>query len=336
MLIQVVQTLLDYNDNMKKELVASVNNIDGKLLRHEETQVGQAWIRRKETLRQQLDYDDPYERNFLINLPQILEAFIDDDVKSIRQARIESLRGAGKGLTDFFEHLNIIHNRIRQQSRKITAAIEENMKIDALSSISISMNSRIDSLDYWKPLQGYSKSWQAWLDSGERELPDKEFLDEMSLLIDMLKSIKSGSQLRDYFDLHIHMVENGHERVIRNDHELDNSTSDGLRYLALCVIFIAISRLLCPDRQVLLHWPIDELGTLHGKNISRLFSMLDQGGIVMLAGFPSEDPVMLRHFRHRQIIDFHEGVRVIDVPESTLRERAMAHRNRQAVDEHFG
>ena len=331
MLIQVVQTLLDSNDNMKKELVASVNNIDGKLLRHEETQVGQAWIRRKETLRQQLDYDDPYERNFLINLPQILEAFIDDDVKSIRQARIESLRGAGKGLTDFFEHLNIIHNRIRQQSRKITAAIEENMKIDALSSISISMNSRIDSLDYWKPLQGFSKSWQAWLKSGERDLPDKEFLDEMSSLIDMLKSIKSGSQLRDYFDLYIHMVENGHERVIRNDHELDNSTSDGLKYLALCVIYIALCRLLCPDRDVALHWPIDELGTLHGNNIPKLFSMLNQSGIIMLAGTPGENPSVLRQFRHRQIIDFETGVRVIDVPDSSLRDRAMARQNRQVA-----
>ena len=331
MLIQVVQTLLDYNDNMKKELVASVNNIDGKLLRHEETQVGQAWIRRKETLRQQLDYDDPYERNFLINLPQILEAFIDDDVKSIRQARIESLRGAGKGLTDFFEHLNIIHNRIRQQSRKITAAIEENMKIDALSSISISMNSRIDSLDYWKPLQGFSKSWQAWLKSGERDLPDKEFLDEMSSLIDMLKSIKSGSQLRDYFDLYIHMVENGHERVIRNDHELDNSTSDGLKYLALCVIYIALCRLLCPDRDVALHWPIDELGTLHGNNIPKLFSMLNQSGIIMLAGTPGENPSVLRQSRHRQIIDFETGVRVIDVPDSSLRDRAMARQNRQVA-----
>lgn len=331
MLIQEVKTRLDSNDKMKDELVASVNNIDGKLLRHEETQVGQAWIRRKETLRQQLDYDDPYERNFRINLPQILEAYIDDDVKSIRQARIESLRGAGKGLTDFFEHLNIIHNRIRQQSRKITAAIEENMKIDALSSISISMNSRIDKLDYWKPLQGFSKSWQAWLASGERDLPDKEFLDEMSSLIDMLKSIKSGSQLRDYFDLYIHMVENGHERVIRSDHELDNSTSDGLKYLALCVIYIALCRLLCPDREVALHWPIDELGTLHGNNIPKLFSMLNQSGIIMLAGTPGENPSVLRQFKHRQIIDFETGVRVIDVPESSLREQAMAHLNRQVM-----
>ncbi len=329
LLIQEVQSLLDSNDNMKNDLVDGVTKINSKMLRHEDTQVGQAWIRRKETLRHQLGYDDPYGRNFFINLPQILEAFIDDDVNSIRQARIESLRGAGKGLTDFFEHLTIIHNRIRQQSRKITAAIEENMKIDALSSIRISMNSRIDSLDYWKPLQGFSTSWQAWLDSGERDLPDKDFLDEMSSLIDMLKSIKSGSQLREYFDLYIHMVENGHHRLIRSDHELDNATSDGLKYLALCVIYIALCRLLCPDREVALHWPIDELGTLHGNNIPKLFSMLNQSGIIMLAGTPGENPSVLRQFKHRQIIDFETGVRVIDVPDSSLRERAMAHQNRQ-------
>lgn len=331
LLIQEIQALLESNEKIKNELVDGVTKINGKLQRHEETQVGQAWGRRKENLRQQLGYDNPYERNFLISLPQILEAFVNDDVNSIRQARIESLRGAGKGLTDFFERLTIIHNRIRQQSRKITAAIEENMKIDALSSISISMNSRIDSLDYWKPLQGFSKSWQVWLQSGERDLPDKEFLDEMSSLIDMLKSIKSGSQLRDYFDLCIHMVENGHPRVIRSDHELDNSTSDGLKYLALCVIYIALCRLLCPDREVVLHWPIDELGTLHGDNIPRLFSMLNQSGIIMLAGTPGENPSVLRQFRHRQIIDFETGVRVIDVPESSLRDRAMARQNRQVM-----
>ena len=209
------------------------------------------------------------------------------------------------------------------------------MKIDALSSMGISLTSRIDSLDYWKSLQDFSKSWQEWRESGEHGLPDQSFLDEMSSLIDALKSIKSGSHLRDYFDLHIRMVENGHERIIKNDHQLDNSTSDGLKYLALCVIFIAISRLLCPDREVLLHWPIDELGILHGENISRLFSMLDHGGIVMVGGFPSEDPVMLRHFKHRQVIDFKKGIRVIDIPNSTLRERALAHRNMEVTDEHI-
>lgn len=333
LLVQEVSSLLDSNDKLKDKLVAEIQRIINKIGQFGETQVAQAWQRAKDNLRHELGFDDPFDRNFLINLPQALEVFIEEEVKSIKAARIESLRGIGKGLTDFFERLRVIHNRIKDQSRKITAAISENMKIDALSSMGLTLTSRIDSLDYWKSLQDFSKSWEDWRESGQSGLPDQQFLDEMSSLIDTLQSIKSGSHLRDYFDLHIRMVENGHERIIKNDHQLDNSTSDGLKYLALCVIFIAISRLLCPDREVLLHWPIDELGILHGENISRLFGMLNQGGIVMVGGFPSEDPVMLRHFKHRQVIDFKKGIRVIDIPRSTLRERALARQNMEASND---
>lgn len=331
LLIREVDSLLDENEKLTGRLVEDIQGINNKIGHYEETQVGQAWKRAKDNLRQQMNISDPFDRKFLINLPQALEVFIDDEVKSIKAARIESLRGIGKGLTDFFERLRVIHNRIKDQSRKITSAIAENMKIDALSSMGITLTSRIESLDYWKSLQDFSKSWQEWRESGADALPNQQFLDDMATLIDTLKSIKSGNHLRDYFDLHIRMVENGHERIINNEHQLDNSTSDGLKYLALCVIFIAISRLLCPDREVLLHWPIDELGILHGENISKLFGMLNHGGIVMVGGFPSEDPVMLRHFKHRQVIDFKKGIRVIDIQASTLKERIAARRNVEAA-----
>ena len=331
LLIQEVQSLLDSNEKMKNQLIEDVQWIDSKIMGFDETQVGQAWLRAKDNLRQKLNYDDPYDRNFLINLPQALEVFLDEEIKNIQAARIESLRGVGKGLTDFFEHLDAIHKRIREQSRKITSVMAESMKIDALSSMGISLTSKIDSLDYWRSLQDFSKSWQQWRESGEYGLPEQELLDGMSALIGTLKGIKSGNHLRNYFDLHIRMVENGNERIIKNDYQLENSTSDGLKYLALCVIFVAISRLLCPDKNVLLHWPIDELGILHGDNIARLFNMLNDGGIVMVGGFPSEDPVMLRHFKHRQVIDFKTGVRIMDIPKSTLRERALARRNLELI-----
>jgi hypothetical protein len=330
LLVQEILSLLDNNDELKNKLIDDIQRVNSKIDQFAETQIAQAWQRAKDNLRHQLGFDDPFDRNFLINLPQALEVFIDEEVISIKSARIESLRGIGKGLTDFFEKLRVIHNRIKDQSRKITASISENMKIDALSSIRLSLTSRIDSLDYWKSLQDFSKSWYEWREAGESGLPDQQFLDEMAVLINALQSIRSGDHLRDYFDLHIRMVENGNERIIKNDRQLEDSTSDGLKYLALCVIFIAISRQLCPDRDVKLHWPIDELGILHGENISRLFQMLDQGGIVMVGGFPSEDPVLLRNFKHRQVIDFKKGIRVIDIPESSLRERALARQNLEA------
>ena len=322
-LIQETQTLLASNESMKERLRNDIDGINSKIMSFDETQIGQAWRLSKDQLREQLGFEDESDAKFKLNLPQALEELLDDNFGHIKTARIESLRGVGKGLNDFFEKLSFIHKRIREQSRKITSAISQNMKIDALSSMGIELTSRIDELDYWKPLQEFARSWDSWRETGQHELPDQNFLEDMSLLIEALKTIKSGGQLRDYFDLHIKMVENDNERIIKNDHQLDNSTSDGLKYLALCVIYIAISRLLCPDRQVLLHWPIDELGILHGDNISKLFGMLNDGGIIMVGGFPSEDPVMLRHFKHRQVIDFKTGIRAIDIPESSLKERAL-------------
>lgn len=332
-LMNEVLAQLQANDKIQDKLISEVQWLNNKISQFEETQIGQAWQRAKDNLRQELGFDDAFDRKFLLNVPQALEIFIDEEVKSIRAAKLESLRGLGKGLTDFFQRLQVIHNQIKSQSRKISAAIAENMKIEALSSMAITLNSKIDSLDYWKSLQDFSSLWWQWRESDQYELPNQEFLDQMSALITTLQTIKSGKHLRNYFDLHIRMIENGHERIIKNDYQLDNSTSDGLKYLALCVIFIAISRLLCPDRNVKLHWPIDELGILHGENIARLFSMLNQGGIVMVGGFPSEDPVMLRHFKHRQVIDFQKGIRVIDIPKSTLRERALARQNKELVSE---
>lgn len=333
LLLQEIESALNKRESLKSKLITDIQSVNSKIDQFGETQIAQAWQRAKDNLRQELGFDDAYDHKFLLNLPQALEIFIGEEVNSIKSARIESLRGVGKGLTDFFEKLLVVHKRIKSQSKKITEAISKNMLIDALSSMELELSSKVQTIDYWNSLKGFSEAWQEWRESGEDSLPDQQFIDEMSTLVNALQSIKSGHHLRDYFDLHIRMVENGNERIIRNDNQLDNSTSDGLKYLALCVIFIGISRLLCPDRDVKLHWPIDELGILHGENISRLFKMLNQGGIVMVGGFPSEDPSMLRHFTHRQVIDINKGIRIIDIPQSSLRERAIARHNKEVSSE---
>ena len=197
------------------------------------------------------------------------------------------------------------------------------MNIDALSSIEVHLESNVNQDEIWKILKGFSVSWSDWRESYSDSFPDDDLLDSMDKLVGELLVIKSGRKLRDMFDLKILMTEQGHQRIIKTDNDLDNATSDGLKYLAICIIYIAISRLLCPDRSVALHWPIDELGILHGDNIAKLFAMLDQSGIIMVAGFPSNDPNMLVNFKHRQLIDFKKGVRILQIPSLTLRDRVL-------------
>jgi hypothetical protein len=318
--------MLDNYDSIREKLLRTIKSVDGNIDNYGETQISKAWARSKQECARvhAITAEDLHSDKFILLLPDALQAFIDDEFSAIRMARIESLRGVGKGLTDFFDRLSVVHSGIKAQSRKITSSIEGNLNIEALSSIGLLLSSRVEELDYWSTLQDFTALWNAWRDSDDGALPEPALLEDMSKLITSLQSMRSGRHLRDYFDLHIRMVENGKEHIITSDSQLDSTSSTGLMYLALCVIFIAISRALCPDPEVTLHWPVDELGVLHGDNISRLFGMLNKAGITMVGGFPSEDPTLLRHFQHRQVIDFKKGIRVIDIPTSTLKERALS------------
>lgn len=324
-LIETTRGLLDDYKQLRNSLLPRMSEINSRISSFEGTQLAKAWSRAKAEVARHSGIEDEHDERFKLNMPQALEVFLDQEIESIKEARIEALRIAGKGLIDYFENLRRIHQGIEGQARRITRAIEQHMQIEALSDISVVMSSRVDAVEYWNTLQSFVGHWEAWRNNEDEVFPDGLFLEEFAQLVKELGVLsQSGKRrLRDYFDLKIHLVENGHRRKIENDAQLDASTSEGLKYLAVCMIYIGISRLLCEDRSVNLHWPIDELGILHRDNVGRLFSMLDQGGIVMVGGFPTEEAEMLRHFSRRHVIDFRHGIRVIDVAKESLREHAL-------------
>jgi len=321
---------LDELDQSRDSIERRVEEIYSHLGQFSNSRIGDAWERASNQKMQELGADSPHSKAFLIHAPLLLEEVADKHVSQIREVLIESIRSAGEGLSDYFGQLKELDRQIKAQARTISQSMEAHLQIDALSSMRLVLESKVRELDYWRLLEAFSREWRAWGESGRSNLPG----DELMQLISQLSSAvprKSPSQLKNHFELRIDMTENGRPIQIRTDRDLDNATSNGLKYLALCVIFIAISRGLCKDLDVALHWPIDELGILHGENITRLFSMLDQAGIVMVGGFPSEDPNMLRHFTYRHRIDFKEGIRVIAIPDDPLTEKI---RRRQAQVEH--
>ena len=323
-LCRETMSLLQENKVLRESLMRNMQVINGNIERFNDSSVSAAWLSAKESLRQNLAIESTQDEDYILMLPQALESFLEQSISSIKQVLIESIMATGQSLATFRSQLFGVHRLIVKRSGMIKAAINKNMDIEALSSLEVLLVSRIEGQDYWAPLEDFYKSWSSWREDGGDKLPEQSFLDHMSTLLRALSSIKTGQSLVDYFDLHIKMVENGHERVIRNDRQLENSTSDGLKYLALCMIYIAVSRMLCPDHEVNLHWPVDELGLLHGENVAKLFGMLDRAGIVMVGGFPNGDPATLRYFKHCQHIDIHEGVTVMRVAQSSLLQRARA------------
>ncbi len=321
LLVAEIEKAFQSEQCLRAKILDKVGKFSSHMDQLSESQVGNAWVQARQHHLEASSFTEVYEQGFMLTLPDMIESFIDTELKMARDGLIESIRSLGIGMVNFYEELKSMHNGIIRQSASITKIIKKNMLIDALSDIELVMDSKVNDQEYWKDLKEFSALWDEWTNAETRTLPGPDFVKSMETLTVALNNLKSEQKLQDYFTLHIHMVENGHNKIIHNDNELENSTSNGLKYLALCVIYIGITRLLCPDERVKLHWPIDELGILHGENISRLFNMLDRGGIIMMGGFPSEDPNMLRHFKYRQVIDLKKGIRMIDIPSSSLKDK---------------
>ncbi|MBB1439708.1 ATP-binding protein, partial [Shewanella sp. SG41-4] len=81
------------------------------------------------------------------------------------------------------------------------------------------------------------------------------------------------------------------------------SSSHGMAYLILCKFLLAFTRLLRGKANVTIHWPIDELGTLHHTNVKKIFDACENNNISVLGAFPNPESEVLSLFANRYIIN---------------------------------
>lgn len=91
--------------------------------------------------------------------------------------------------------------------------------------------------------------------------------------------------------------------MIRTDRQLNESSSHGMAYLILCKFLLAFTRLLRGKADVTVHWPIDELGTLHHANVKKIFDACENNNISVLGAFPNPESEVLNLFANRYIIN---------------------------------
>ncbi len=321
-----VKTLLreaeEWGDVLKStrsDLIAQSRRFDNQINRFAGSEVHQQWENQTESLLQRLDIVEGAEDHWL-NLYRLMGDFLKS-TEDKREAILLKVRLTGQQIGDLYEKLSDAHSKISREANKVNRVIVDNMVFDALSEIEVSMKSKVDSLDYYSLLKRFNEQLVEWQQYTPDQLPDENFIDELDSLLRALVRYKSRSMtLTDYFDIEITINENGHRKVLRTDQQLITATSNGLAYIVLFVIFASITRLLCPDTNIKIHWPIDEFSALHTDNIDKLFKMLDENGITMLTASPTEDLTLLRMFKYLQELSFKEGGRVISIPESKLQQ----------------
>ena len=284
-----------------------------------------------------LDFIDMWElqqRDLgLTPTPQARLAAYQDMLQILQDLQLSLLaqgRNYGSELQGFFTVFSDLNQRISTQSRRLSEEVTEEFVLEGISKSEVRIQSTIDELGFWPPLKRFNKLYHEWRQNDE-QLPNDNYLDTLSDVADLLRQDQQFS-FESLLRLELRLNEGGTDLIIRNDRQLLESSSHGMAYLILCKYLLAFTRLLRGKSQVILHWPIDEIGTLAYHNVEKLFKACDNNNICIVGAFPNPESDVLTLFKHRYLIEkeSHKGayskLKRIEPKVSRLSQRLQQHR----------
>jgi hypothetical protein len=272
-----------------------------------------------------LDY-----RKLVPQLEQLLNVMVPQSLMAIR----EQGRIFGVDLTAFYDVLADIDRRIASQSARITREVGEELFLDGVSESAVRIRSRISELEFWPELEVFVKAFKQWKADGFSKLPDEHYTNSMRRALDIIGKAALTGGVAKLLEIELRLKEGNSDLIIRTDRQLNESSSHGMAYLILCKFLLAFTRLLRGKSNVTIHWPIDELGTLHHTNVKKIFDACENNNISVLGAFPNPESEVLNLFANRYIINKQtRKLQVVKPKVNPLAERLKLQQSRQMPEE---
>ncbi|BDM63288.1 ATP-binding protein [Shewanella sp. NFH-SH190041] len=270
-----------------------------------------------------LDY-----RKLVPALEQLLNVIVPQSMTALR----EQGRIFGVDLTAFYEVLADIDRRIASQSARITREVGEELFLDGVSESAVRIRSRISELEFWPELEAFVKAFKRWRSDGFNGLPDEDYIHSMRRALDIIGRSALTGGVAKLLEIELRLKEGNSDLIIRTDRQLNESSSHGMAYLILCKFLLAFTRLLRGRADVTIHWPIDELGTLHHGNVKKIFDACENNNISVLGAFPNPESEVLSLFANRYIINKQtRKLQVVKPKVNPLAERLKQHMSKEAM-----
>jgi chromosome segregation ATPase len=238
-----------------------------------------------------------------IRLVGHLDRFINELVPQRVNGIREQGRIFGLALSEYYKLLKDIEGHIGGQSKRISKEVDEELFLDGVSESAVKIRSKISELEFWPELQQFNQLYTDWISEGAHDLPGDDYAYSMRRVMDILGRSALTGGISKLLDIELHIKEGNSDLVIRTDRQLNESSSHGMAYLILCKFLLAFTRLLRGNSKTVIHWPIDELGTLHQSNIKKIFDACQNNNIHVVGAFPNPESEVLTLFENRYLID---------------------------------
>ncbi|AFL74735.1 ATP-binding protein [Thiocystis violascens] len=238
-------------------------------------------------------------RRLVPHLAQLLTVMVPQSLMALR----EQGRMFGLDLNNYYAVLVDIDRRIAAQSARITREVSEDLFLDGVSDSAVRIRSRIGELEFWPDLRAFITAFKAWREDDFSGLPGEDYIGSLRRALDIIGRSAQSGNIAGLLEIELRLREGRSDLVIRTDRQLSESSSHGMAYLILCKFLLAFTRLLRGNAPVTIHWPIDELGTLHYQNVKKIFDACTANGIHVLGAFPNPDSEVLGLFANRYIVN---------------------------------
>lgn len=245
-----------------------------------------------------------------ISLEYLMDGTITEHIGTIRQdflAKSQSLSGLDAKLDETSRKIEDAGRRISRQFN------DSGNRFSNIEKLEACISSNIEMVGFRKSLKAATKAFEniKYL-SPHEEVPD-EYYELVSNAVRDIGRFGRGLDVSQFINIEVSVKNTNvvHPRVARNDKELEGVSSEGLSFLILLSLYIAIKNVIQKNEGAQLLWSIDELGKLHHDNIGLLMDILKKEKIDFLCANPSTHPKVLSSFKH--IYEIKEGGRIIKV-----------------------
>ncbi|NMP16877.1 ATP-binding protein [Thalassotalea sp. Y01] len=269
-------------------------------------------------------------RKMVSELDMLLTVLVPQHLEGVRNNGLNF----GNDLTQYYNILADIDKRIASQSRRISKEVDQELFLDGVSDSSVKIRSRISEFDFWPTLQKFNKLHQQWLTDEEAVLPNEDYMLTIQEVLDVLGRATMSGGVGQLLDIELHLKEGNSNLIIRTDRQLNESSSHGMAYLILCKFLLAFTRLLRGNSQAVIHWPIDEIGTLANKNVKKIFDACAANNIHVLGAFPNPESDVLHFFANRYLIDKNadkQKLRMVQPKMNPIAEKLKQRRAQEAI-----
>lgn len=324
------QNLLSKREELSADIKAFVEHFDQKIAAQSGTGFYDTW----ERSRAECSYTNEQgvrsldHVRLVKHLDQLINVLIPQKVSAIR----EQGRIFGLALSQYYKILREVEGQISNQSKRISKEVDEELFLDGVSDSAVKIRSKISELEFWPELQQFNEYYRDWIEQGAHELPGDEYAYSMRRVIEILGRSTLTGGVSKLLDIELHIREGNSDLIIRTDRQLNESSSHGMAYLILCKFLLAFTRLLRGKSQAVIHWPIDELGTLHQSNIKKIFDACQNNNIYVVGAFPNPESEVLTLFKNRYLIDKQKKQLQVVMPKvNTISEKLKARKKQEEM-----